>query len=631
MANCPGFHGLKQFKIQHYNYKCDQCSYRPSKDDTMMCCHLCDYNLCKPCCDNYVVVYSQLINMGFSETLSLKAASKCPNNIDEAVTWISSNETNVTQDAQMIDIKQDDYSNGLVTNKIKQAITGLHSLYPYKDIIIEYIQINYVNLLQKDEVIFSNSIANHCGNKQLCDDLTELYKRIFAIKTLNTNIKRCEDKSAYNQLLCNFMNFCEVINDKNRIKIAKWDNISKQQVIICGLLSKWIYDPKNYQAILNNTNISIKTHIESKGNHTTKWCFLVNEHLKIGYIVFRGTASGESLGIDVLTDISIIPTPIWVENENNNKQYQEQKTNDWIDKTRNNNSLFDFAVHSGIYAAVLRSFTGILSTLHKFNGLFDKLYVTGHSLGGGLAILFGLQLLLRNLIPKHIKCNIVTFGSPQVISLESKEHTNMKSQLLLSRLHSMTHCFINKFDIVPRVPSQWILDILLPVMPKILKMVSSGFIMNIGINMYAQTYVSQLRDSFIKHQDILNTFQSVGTVYFLLHDTDKNVYIIDDVADTGIIKQILSFIPPVKRSKQELDLQMKPVTIQYILAHYFYKYVNESVTQTQLLIQQKYLDFEHKIYEIKDSSPEYGKIKKYLFSNKDWLQLVFDHYIDNYL
>eukprot|EP01084_Bolivina_argentea_P218349 370558_1 len=234
-----------------------------------------------------------------------------------------------------------------------------------------------------------------------------------------TNKKLKYDNSYDNVFNNHFIPYCVSVHynlASKQIKKSTYDSI-KKQVINCCLLSKWIYNPTAYNPLLNATNIIIKKHVESKDCQTINWSFTLNKINKTAYIVFRGT-SDKALGIDVLTDISFIPQPIWYGNDDDEKQMNDYDC-DFIDTSKYHKNRFHFAVHCGMYAAVSRNIGVILESLRKHHKQFNKLYITGHSLGGGLAILFGLELLLKRIInPNKIDCKIIVFGAPNVISLE---------------------------------------------------------------------------------------------------------------------------------------------------------------------------------------------------------------------
>ena len=81
--------------------------------------------------------------------------------------------------------------------------------------------------------------------------------------------------------------------------------------------------------------------------------------------------------------------------------------------------------------------------------------MTGHSLGGGLSIIFALKAIIDGLFPmKDIEIKVVTFGAPSVVALEKElDALSKQSRAYLDALIRMTHCVVNRFDVVPRLLS----------------------------------------------------------------------------------------------------------------------------------------------------------------------------------
>eukprot|EP01084_Bolivina_argentea_P183780 317078_1 len=480
-------------------------------------------------------------------------------------------------------------------------------------------------------------------------------------KDIENELKDDENQmnSPYHNAFCKFEDFCKIAHKtltSETINISKsneWkdpDDITYNEVTECGFLSKWIYDKTKYRFLLKDIGDEM-IYKESEKCQTATWSIILNKKTKSLYIAFKGTGSpkGDTLGIDILQDISIIPSPIWVADDKINpddikkKDEDDDKSNDWIDLRKNHHHRFDFAVHSGMYAAVQRNFGTILQDgLRPHNTSFNKLYITGHSLGGGLGILFGLELLLRNLIPDRVIAKVIVFGAPNVVSLEYEVPTHrIDAAQVLSQLHSMTHCFVNKFDIVSRIPSPWILEILLPTIPIIIggalkdsawsgwASISSSLMEHFGGGV-----IDSLKQQFMKHQQMLNTFGPFGTYYIILHDSQSNCYIIDDSADNGTIKQILSFIPPIRKNK---GLAIK--NTENIFAHYYYKQllgVTSDALQVKLLMQQRRVQFDKAVWKVQCEfndmpSQYYNTLQTYLFTQRDLYKLIQDHFMDNYL
>ena len=114
-------------------------------------------------------------------------------------------------------------------------------------------------------------------------------------------------------------------------------------------------------------------------------------------------------------------------------------------------------VHSGFTFAVRHSWDAIASAVDKvmprppaapdLKGLSTSapptLWLTGHSLGGALAVLCGAAFSMTNTI--RLVSGVYTFGQPRVGLFN---FCNNYNQLLRSR----TFLFVNREDLVPRVP-----------------------------------------------------------------------------------------------------------------------------------------------------------------------------------
>ena len=94
-------------------------------------------------------------------------------------------------------------------------------------------------------------------------------------------------------------------------------------------------------------------------------------------------------------------------------------------------------IHRGFYHAVSDNMKDLLFTLNTLE--YDKLYITGHSLGGALAVVFAAAVCHTN--DAHVD-GVVTFGQPRVgdvaFSMYCDERFNVTR-------------FINKTDVVPRL------------------------------------------------------------------------------------------------------------------------------------------------------------------------------------
>ncbi|KAI9082496.1 hypothetical protein K1719_035365 [Acacia pycnantha] len=79
---------------------------------------------------------------------------------------------------------------------------------------------------------------------------------------------------------------------------------------------------------------------------------------------------------------------------------------------------FDVLVHRGIYEAAKGIYQQMLPEVHdhlKSRGSFAKFRFTGHSLGGSLALLINLMLLIRQEVPSSSLLPVITFGAPCIM------------------------------------------------------------------------------------------------------------------------------------------------------------------------------------------------------------------------
>ena len=75
-------------------------------------------------------------------------------------------------------------------------------------------------------------------------------------------------------------------------------------------------------------------------------------------------------------------------------------------------------MHRGIYEAAKGIYQQVLPEVHshlKSRGSFAKFRFTGHSLGGCLALLVNLMLLIRQEVPSSSLLPVITFGSPFIM------------------------------------------------------------------------------------------------------------------------------------------------------------------------------------------------------------------------
>ena len=141
--------------------------------------------------------------------------------------------------------------------------------------------------------------------------------------------------------------------------------------------------------------------------------------------------------------------------------------------------------HEGMWSQLLSEIATIRASLEKAAAKMDgkpELIVTGHSLGGGFALLMGMQYLIaefesnfpegqareghvHRLIEHFEERKVVTFGAPSIFQKvlaisESSDRSWVggssrpsvdKESKLDEALDRGVHCFVNKNDVVPRI------------------------------------------------------------------------------------------------------------------------------------------------------------------------------------
>lgn len=100
-------------------------------------------------------------------------------------------------------------------------------------------------------------------------------------------------------------------------------------------------------------------------------------------------------------------------------------------------------VHLGFLRALMSVFDRVVTELRQYDGA--KLIITGHSLGGALAMLFSKAFSGSEANAVPIIDSVYTFGQPRVGNGAFAKTCNEK-------LGDRTWRFVNEEDIVPRVP-----------------------------------------------------------------------------------------------------------------------------------------------------------------------------------
>ena len=190
---------------------------------------------------------------------------------------------------------------------------------------------------------------------------------------------------------------------------------------ITAALSFWIYSPDEDLPVPGYTLVRL---IRASENSPVQWAIVKSQDTM--YVVFRGTKL-ESTLTDVIIDVSALPFA-WRYDSDSDISIGVQGGM-WT------------ALHSQKKATAERIKDELMTEINALNSDM-KIVLCGHSLGGGYAILCGLELLHMG-----VKIDaIVAHGAPQVITPDY-------SIDLWRRLNDITTVYINGFDVVPRLPS----------------------------------------------------------------------------------------------------------------------------------------------------------------------------------
>ncbi|MGW6605580.1 lipase family protein [Streptomyces sp. NPDC055036] len=100
-------------------------------------------------------------------------------------------------------------------------------------------------------------------------------------------------------------------------------------------------------------------------------------------------------------------------------------------------------VHFGFHQALASVYPDVRSAIETFRTGGQTVWITGHSLGGALAMLAGGRLYFEE--PRILADGIYTYGQPRTCDrlLAAAHNTALKGR---------THRFVNNNDIVPQVP-----------------------------------------------------------------------------------------------------------------------------------------------------------------------------------
>lgn len=115
---------------------------------------------------------------------------------------------------------------------------------------------------------------------------------------------------------------------------------------------------------------------------------------------------------------------------------------DWlVDARITRDPVRDGKIHRGFYRSTQGMLERLVTTANEHGGATKQLWVTGHSLGGAMALVFTYNVLLQGNIKP---AGVVTFGQPMVVN-------GGLAQFLNNELRGRYLRFVHGGDLVPRV------------------------------------------------------------------------------------------------------------------------------------------------------------------------------------
>lgn len=202
----------------------------------------------------------------------------------------------------------------------------------------------------------------------------------------------------------------EVFGDDSRVALLE----QRLQSVLTDKPSAELESTQALGAILREADFELVTALSTGG--TQAFVAARNavldggEQKRVAFVAFRGTEPADFR--DIRTDIRAALTAEDVDGET-------------------------IEVHRGYLAALRLVDADIAAAVQSVNP--DQLFVTGHSLGGALAILY------TRLHAASTNGACYTFGAPPVGSVEVQ-----------NRLKTPVYEIINEIDIVPRLPNPWL-------------------------------------------------------------------------------------------------------------------------------------------------------------------------------
>jgi hypothetical protein len=297
---------------------------------------------------------------------------------------------------------------------------------------------------------------------------------------------------------------------KVRIQPSKTESIKlvgPEAVISADGLSRWWGEHSTW-AVLPNTKVSAQTEyaitadseralpVQVVGQHfgrfpagfstkvvrksgsenTVQWAIVSPDDSEDLVVVFRGTKGA----LDMIIDASAISNPH-----------------------------FGLDVHSGMWSSLHTSGGAAEQIITELETLLKtrdspKIIVCGHSLGGGYAVLLGLELLSRGMRVDEV----ISHGGPMVVMPPALDSLGTK---LWQDLSQITRLYVNEFDIVPRLPSckSWVDD----VAPQLLGLSIGPFCISLSKDL-----VGKQVEKFWR---LISKYRHVGWIFFISDGCDQ--------------------------------------------------------------------------------------------------------------
>lgn len=198
----------------------------------------------------------------------------------------------------------------------------------------------------------------------------------------------------------------------------------------------------------------------------------INDETKNVYAVFRGSLSPG----DFVTDITAFQCP-YAPVLKNNLRYEEfanitdnsELRSAILEKSNNETVCEDCLVHCGVYVAFMKFIQDVYDAAKPSLDKGYDLTVTGHSLGGGYALLGGTEFKLQGYKPLLITYASLRVGNPSFNSWVDEEFETEKAAGIVGNggdlpIPSYSRVY-QETDVVPRLP---------PSIPNVLEYTHSG-------------------------------------------------------------------------------------------------------------------------------------------------------------